>query len=1802
MYDIVKIEQINELTNINMQNFMFHIDNIKKCKQDIIYIIFIKHKKDPYIISPIFLILLINLCKDYKEKKKNIFIDITQLNYKTQFVMLNHLKQYSDYQIITKNNKKEITNIDILNDTDNNANKYIVKESSYLFQYKIKLNYCTHYDYYEGLLPKLFNLAELETLTKQPSNKVLVYKNTKGNDVNINANDYDFLENKKVNINYLPIINISNLQTPDNFDTLDDKENNLKNLYLHTQINIQEKKYKVLNIWDRIFKIYLKIHMDDSTLNAFKTIITETVSNIQEHTDDKTNGHISFYKNTVTKQNEFYICDDYKNGFLETYLQKLKNEKENVINLLTNRLKKLQENYAENKKEIELLKKEQLIISKSDYNNINHDSPYNYIPIVKEYFDDIKTLEKNTEEDDILLLEKLFDYKKSTNMHKASRLIMHFGIPSLMKILTELNKQEAILTIYLHRGNRTYNIYYQNEKLKVTFLHDINIKGTYIHISFPIDSSTNNEPVTKQTLNIKSQAFNQYMKDSPKINKKIELLQNTNSILYYSSNNNISEFLRNIYQETFINNVKDIVIVNFPIKKYEEYLKILIDIIYKDNKIYSNDTLNIAFLDDTFPKAIFIGGKNKEELYSINYKLSESYNYNKENFTKYLSNEVKDVKVQSDLFYINNIKEQSFIPFELLLKNKTDEYIYTDMINQYLELEDNNEDIHLDTRHDFHLKKFYYFKHLFEDSTWVNRIAFDLAVRLENQKNIVLVGIETYSSSILSIVRSILNYKDDTYIDTFIINDLKEYDKKQFKSFKENHENKRFIIFCPVISDDLKINDLIKNIDYQIYCVVKLQHDNVKNNPKFNRLFTKDIQSIISNKLKSGFCEDCFGGRELPLYQIAKDRYNIKDIYVDNITQSKQNKILDVSWKNSIYFGHVERGSNHYLYYIKMNVFFQENINIIRDFCKKIKLSKDANLINVILSSNHNGNSAFITMIDKIVFQNNAIIHSFNIDNKEQNLHSLGYLKKKYQNNNQYKFYFVDDIISSGGTLEYFYNLLKHISNDKNVKFEKIFTLIDRTSKHDKKNILSSYYTKSDDFLAFKNLNIKPIKTGFEDCYLCQRKKYFKEMLAKSSLIFVKKQFKDKREKLDLKKASSIEYQEILPIDDFKNFLKVYALEYIYENIKDIQKYKDINKHIKQYTNNVINYFSRVYLNKNVIDVAYCNICTLEHMKFIKFETKIAFIKTMAFPKVLFIKEIRQIIHDYIIFSIQKEIKSYNKTSMIKPIFEDEDFKILDDISTIHELINYYKTSNKTSIDTINFLISTAGYLNINYIIFDEVVNFYYNLTLNIKNESNDTYNTYKTLLRVYPTAVKMLISYGDESYKEKAKYFNNSLKKHHNISYKSHFSRIFGLFVENVKYEDKCHFITTIKNIDSSDDIETMVSSFKNGLIAYIDSSNIKVADIEFYIDSEQNKNSPNLIDIFNNYDNTNDENITTLYTGGIIDKELSNRKNTVILKKNNKDDDYNIWCNYYNNGYTYIRISGDDELTSFGIVKIKHLQSEHLILSRKLLYIQNDIVKFFNNEFIPNIKEKNNKIKLENNIKEKTNIIENINHSYRKYNKYSEFLSNINDNDSIKDLISYSKGIELNSIIGSLNDHTFNSYEILNSKKETDKLKYYTLNDNLKGNDDLLNIIKNFMEVCPKYLESIKIKQTAKYTLNIIDNEEFYFEYYRGSAVNDELINAMWFELIFNAIKYNEFGSRIQIIIEKDCIYVENTGIKIENKNEIFDINNTSKNSKGLSIGLPYIKKCFNSFNIDISCIEPITKSFDCCFKIEKRTENDN
>ncbi len=933
----------------------------------------------------------------------------------------------------------------------------------------------------------------------------------------------------------------------------------------------------------------------------------------------------------------------------------------------------------------------------------------------------------------------------------------------------------------------------------------------------------------------------------------------------HSLNGTISDFIRALFAYAFFHNTVDIYIYNFPIDEYKRYLSIIVEKLYDTTEV-NIDIPNIIFQNSSSFDITFIGGETFDELLAINKSIAIEYNSNKQSI---FSINVEDVEPRihknSKLFFQLG-SENIILPFVLIQNKYLEETILDSIIIN--SLEKNSLNIHVDTKKGYHLNKFYQFKNLFSDSQWVNRLAFVLAQ--QGNKYTYFIGTDKYTSLTIAVANSFLGHNDYLVVDN--IHNIS--DQKGIKDFIERVQYEKPMALCKrgLLSDYSKVifnkkSHPANNI--MVFSSVSFSYENIskyvlgylkRRNHKTTAVIDINLEekkteyplfpiSILKlNKDKDYFdvekdtCKICTCYTESkpldekPLYELdAVNTFSLKNFYklpYEVLSKKSSVHISSVLWHDSIHFVHAKRGHNHYTFYTKTINFFHQNKKHIK-FCLEHKIKKNiTELVNnrkiIIFAPRHSTNNNFITYVDKYLFDNNATVYRFDKETGEQNFYDMDFVDKDISDINKTVVFFVDDEISSGYTMEYFYTLLQ--VNGKNRRFDASIVMIDRTTINDTRVLCNyvkgiNFEDKINNLYSFTKLEIKPIKTEVENCFLCDKQKDYEEKLINCTLDMNRFQIAERIVKLNQTDAHLIDSNspKLNLSNKLKTYLKMYAVDYVYRHFENFHQMSqshfddkkatcDITSLYNDYLKEEGNLYKEVekYLKKNfflygekdeLIENIFERIC--------RYEINIALLKAISFPKLAYFEDIRKIATKIIICRLQSKIratdKNYKTSSKcinLKPFTSKEASKVSIFLTIYNEEENNYlkekldkKDSdlqeffseyiNKNNLNYINFLYITAAYLDISYILSKESILFYYQVS-----NYSKVHDYPHDLLHIYPTAVKLITS----KYADKARYFDQQLVEFYctaidGVKTKSHpnfdhgtkrYSLVNALFLEN--------------------------------------------------------------------------------------------------------------------------------------------------------------------------------------------------------------------------------------------------------------------------------------------------------------------------------------------------------------------------------------------------------------------------------------
>lgn len=1726
-------------------------------EEKVLQIIF---NNDISFVNPLFLILLLNSHSKYQEHA--LAINITFLSENKQIWIHRFLIQFFDYLYIELKDTQVKQDFKI-------SDKAVAKTSK-IRTYANKRGSVYYYSVY-------------------------IYKNIK-----------KLILDDDRKYGMLPIMSITDIIKKESLGATELEQDNRIDAYSKLASDKNKEDLKKV-----IKKLLQKLHEDDEFyIDSLSMIIFEMIDNIKRHTKDKNNipanGYISFHQDTSKDEApyELTITDDFEDGFLSRYKQVLKDELQRI------------------EYDFKLLKKK-----------VDKD-------IKSSYLDDIELLENDNEESDKKILNKLFNIKETFGVHQIARLSMHFGIPSLMKLLRKLDGE---FSIFMHRNLRYYKIVFKHGKTNVDILKLKDkkiegIRGTYYCIKFPkykIKDSEIGDKTAAVRLTLKNANYQEIFKQRDVLQKQIEsfdyviydklvdtndIIENRHMISSYKNfinekpkndKSTVSDYIRNIYRYINLHNTQDVLIVDFPTEDNKIYLHTWVEILYyKDN---NDNIINIAILDEMSPSAVFIGGRNKKEFCYSNNSLSKNYNQNKDYFFKDScsdnNNDNNQLFSTSKIFIELKVKLEKrcfFLPFELF--NISGKDILKSMIKN--NLEKNKVTMHVDTGQNFHINHFYKFKNIFEDSNWVSRIAFKLALKTSTD-NFKMIGTNKYANSVLASMFSIKK-ENEKY---FVLNDFEKNSLKALGRYIGKKNN--FSFYSPVVFSGKKIQDDLINKDTDNwYRTIKINIDNKEKDNPFTllniNLKNDDYEDISKSK-----CDICTSSEEGALYKISKDnpftidKFNLKNYISKNIqSYCEKNEKIIANFFGTVYFGHTVRGNNHYTYYTKTIDFFEKNYKDIKKFLEDSSLSIDENKNNIIFAPIHNTNSRFISLVNEIVFKNNATIYHFDKSNTEQNFYDIEDILIDV---NESDIYFVDDEVSSAGTLRFFESLLKVIN--KKLSFNGIITMIDRTSPQDEITI-NRLFKK---IKIFTKLEIKPIKTDFGDCFLCQRREEYLNMFENSVLDMTRFQIAKRITKLKSKSFDDVDYAENNDFETkLRTFIKMSAVHFahkqfeLFEDVELEENRSKKNRSIIEVYEKAENKFKIYIWDLLKINLDGTTLIKKEYFKNIcYYESKIALLKSISFPKIVYfrlireiatvvvIKRIKDIINGYCPEYIDKN-DDYSKFKIVDILNADEKKEIEIDIENdgFKEFKEYLKKfKNKNGINYLNFLYRTAGYLNVSQILDEINIEFFYRMTKEFK-DSDNRFNDLHHLLHTYPFAVKMITS--DVDNQDKYRYFKENIeefRKNNLVEFDNNkYSMIHALLLEsgkNIKKELQNEIESwKKKNINEkinklSKFIETEIGNSIEVKSIYINEN----INIEYNGGYKEYLKSSKLIDVKNNFEEfiRDNKEVYTLYQGALRSSgefvDLDYTKDY-----DNKID--NTWSNMpfgENKKYFAIKLVDIDKEKLKSISYVEDVMKNtpiwfkpigcivisfdgsyvnHLRFSEFILSLQNEIVEFFKSEFKHQSITQMIKVKNHDDL---LKSLDNISHTYGKYieidKKVEKLREYLNDDTKILNMVKiFSNGLAYIFETGTLE---------ATSKKAIKN----NISNRLNNNKTFFKFLQEFLKVVPYFIydtnKTIASREKIKYTINI----ENLNRYNANIDKDTKDLYIIIFELIFNGINKNREKSIDFKIIVDNAIYIANTGeaIPTEKLNLIFD-DGISTSKKGLGMGLYRIKKYLNPFvNID-------------------------
>lgn len=190
---------------------------------------------------------------------------------------------------------------------------------------------------------------------------------------------------------------------------------------------------------------------------------------------------------------------------------------------------------------------------------------------------------------------------------------------------------------------------------------------------------------------------------------------------------------------------------------------------------------------------------------------------------------------------------------------------------------------------------------------------------------------------------------------------------------------------------------------------------------------------------------------------------------------------------------------------------------------------------------------------------------------------------------------------------------------------------------------------------------------------------------------------------------------------------------------------------------------------------------------------------------------------------------------------------------------------------------------------------------------------------------------------------------------------------------------------------------------------------------------------------------------------------------------------------------------------------------------------------------------------------------------------------NDSIQTLDKFAKDLihDLNTPVGAMklnikilekNEHVKDSNAVLRLKKSIDTIA--ELRENLTTLLEKKTFQISKLNVCDIVRDVLHLHQPNYKNLD--------FEVYCQSLVVEVNANALkqiLHNIISNACKYNTKDGYVKIYIEKNFLYIEDSGVGIAEPQKIFDREYSAQNSTG--IGLDIVKRLSSEMDIKVSVV---------------------
>ena len=313
----------------------------------------------------------------------------------------------------------------------------------------------------------------------------------------------------------------------------------------------------------------------------------------------------------------------------------------------------------------------------------------------------------------------------------------------------------------------------------------------------------------------------------------------------------------------------------------------------------------------------------------------------------------------------------------------------------------------------------------------------------------------------------------------------------------------------------------------------------------------------------------------VPAQQI---RLNQVDRFKINFNKNHINNMRLRDMHGFVHYGHFVRGKNHYQFYIETQKYFSEYSEKIKEWLKELRVNncegkEEYPCLNIIFSPEHNTNVGFSQYVNSHYFNGNAEIISINEDKEFRSnficefadLYQMikrlwdDFLKvysvDSFTEEKPVRFYFVDDVIISGGTFHKANSFLQSLIPSEfrqyynSSVFDKCFVLINRMSSDSQR----SYIARSDHFHAYCNIDVSNMRKQGDSCTCCKFRENAINYFRKSATNNLAKYWKLKCQSLQ-----EISFDQINSSDfeKYNSYIRL-VLSHISNNYLKIQSSKE---------------------------------------------------------------------------------------------------------------------------------------------------------------------------------------------------------------------------------------------------------------------------------------------------------------------------------------------------------------------------------------------------------------------------------------------------------------------------------------------------------------------------------------------------------------------------------------------------------------------------------------------------------------------